>query len=166
MRRWPLRHVWISSALLGVVCAVAIIAVQVSVALALPGSEPAFRAGEATAPPDKAFVTVVRELVSSAVLVPWLETLLLFYLPHLAFRRLKGPAAAALFTALMAAIGWGLHGSDVYAIGHGLDFGMLGLWFWTVWATRDARRAILATTLAHSVWNGLLILAWVLWGRT
>ena len=100
------------------------------------------------------------------VLIPLLETFLLFYLPHLAFRRLKGPAGAALFTALMTAMGWGLHGADVYAIGHGLNFGMLGVWFWTVRAARGARGAVLATTVAHGVWNGLLILAWVLWGRT
>ena len=166
MRRWAGRHVWITSALLGLVCAVAIIAVQVSVGLVLPGSEPAFRAGEATAPPDKAFLTVVWELANGGVLIPLLETFLLFYLPHLAFRRLKGPAGAALFTALMTAMGWGLHGADVYAIGHGLNFGMLGIWFWAVWAARGARRAFLAATMAHGVWNGLLILAWVLWGRT
>lgn len=142
------------------------ITIKVSLALALPDSEPAFRAGKATAPPDKAFLTVAWELTSSALIVPLLETALLFSLPRLAFSRLPGLAGATLFTALTAAMGWGLHGADIHAIGHGLNFGMLGAWFWAVWAARGPGGALLATSLAHGVWNGLLILAWVLWGRT
>ena len=67
---WALRRVWIASALLGLLCAVAMIAVKVGLATT-PDAEPAFRAGQATAPPDKAFLTVALELLGSAVLVPF-----------------------------------------------------------------------------------------------
>ena len=162
---WALRRVWTASALLGLLCAIAMIAVKVGLATTAPDTEPAFRSGQATAPPDKAFLTVALELLGSAVLVPFFETVLLFWLPRLALHRLKGAAGGPLFTALLGALGWGLHGADIHAIGHGLNFAMLGAWFWVVWAARGPGDAVFATTAAHGVWNGLLILAWVLWGR-
>lgn len=164
MKGWAIRHVWVVSALVGVLCVILMLSKHVALAVALPDSEPAFRAGMATAPENKALLTLARELTLSVVVAPLLETLLLFSLPALCLQRLRGPMVGVLFCVLVGGIGWGLHGADVHAVGHGANFALLGAWFWTVMTALGASRALWATSLAHAFWNGFFLMAWILWG--
>lgn len=164
LKAWPLRHVWVSSVLVGGLCVLVLLGVKIGLALALPEAVPTFRAGEATTPETKTGLTLIRELTVSAALIPLVETLLLFYLPSLALHRVRGLVGSAALVAFAGAAGWALHGADVHALGHGLCFALLGAWFSTVMIAQERGRAVMATTLAHGVWNALILLGWFLWG--
>ncbi|WP_343772474.1 hypothetical protein [Brevundimonas basaltis] len=166
MKAWPLRRVWVSSTLVGGLCVVVMLCMKVGLFVALPEVTPAFRAGETTAPENKALLTLFRELVISAALIPFIETLLVFYLPGLALHRVRGRVGAVAFVGFTGAVGWAFHGADIHALAHGLCFALLGAWFWTVMVAQGRGRAVLATTLAHGTWNGLLLLLWFVWGGT
>jgi len=160
LKTWPLRHVWLGSALVGGLCVLVMMGVKIGLFIWVPEATPAFRAGEATAPENRAFLTLIRELAISVVVVPLIETSVLFYLPSLALHRLRGAVGAAAFVTATGGMGWVLHGADLHAVAHGLCFALLGAWFSAVLIAHGRGRALLATSAAHGVWNATFLLIW------
>jgi len=152
------RHVWTTSVLLGVVCVLVMLAGTVLLAFFAPDAENARWATGATAPDEKSVPVLLRELAVGALAVPLAETLLFFALPALPMRGFSAPGW--LYALAIASLGWLVHGAGLHQIPHGLNFGILALWYWSVWHWRGWKPAVVATTLAHGVWNAVLLLLW------
>ncbi|RZJ44763.1 MAG: hypothetical protein EON87_09180 [Brevundimonas sp.] len=158
MTDWLRRHVWTTSILIGVGCLLVMFAGIVLLALVAPDAENARWAGEAAAPAEKSFPVLLQELTVSAVAVPLLETFVLFALPALLFRGYSVPAW--VYAIAIGGLGWLIHGAGIHQIPHGVNFGLLALWYWAVWNWRGWKQAVLATSLAHGIWNAAFLLLW------
>lgn len=158
MTDWLRRHVWTTSILIGVGCVLLMAAGTILLAVLAPGVENARWAGEAMAPEGKSVPILLRELAMGAVAAPLVETMILFALPALPFR---GFSAPGWFYALaIGGLGWLIHGAGIHQIPHGVNFGLLALWYWAVWNWRGWKQAVLATSLAHGIWNAAFLLLW------
>lgn len=155
---WCRRHVWLTSVLIGVGCVLVMLTGIVLLALFAPDAENARWVGEVGAPGEKSVPVLLRELAVGALAVPLAETLILFALPALPMRGFSAPGW--LYAVAIGGLGWLIHGAGLHQIPHGVNFGVLALWYWSVWNWRGWKQAVLATTLAHGVWNSLLLLLW------
>ena len=152
------RHVWLTSVLIGVGCVLVMVAGTVLLALLAPDAENTRWAGELTAPAEKSIPVLLRELAVAGLAIPLAETLILFALPALPFRGFSAPGW--LYAIAIGGLGWMIHGAGLHQLSHGLNFGLLALWYWSVWDWRGWKQAVLATTLAHGVWNASLLVLW------
>lgn len=152
------RHVWATSILIGVGCVLVMLAGIILLALFAPDAENTRWAGELTAPGEKSIPVLLRELAVAGLVVPLAETLILFALPALPFRGFSTPGW--IYALAIGGLGWLIHGAGLHQIPHGLNFGLLALWYWSVQDWRGWKSAVLATTLAHGVWNAVLLILW------
>ncbi|RYG15519.1 MAG: hypothetical protein EON96_10465 [Caulobacteraceae bacterium] len=151
-------HVWTTSVLIGVGCVLIMLAGIVLLAVIAPDAENMRWVGETAAPAVKSLPVLLRELALAGLAVPLAETLLFFALPALPLRGFGAPAW--LYAVLIGGLGWLIHGAGIHQIPHGLNFGFLALWYWSVWNWRGWKQAVLATTLAHGVWNAIFLILW------
>lgn len=139
-------------------CVLVMLAGIVLLLLIAPDAENLRWANEAAAPAEKSVPVLLRELAFSALATALAETLFLFALPAVLFRKLGAPAWA--YALALGVFGWLIHGAGIHQIPHGVNFGVLALWCWAVWNWRGSGQAILATALAHGVWNAVFLVLW------
>jgi hypothetical protein len=154
------RHVWATSVLLGMGCVLVMLAGIILLALLAPDVENARWANDVTAPGEKSVPALLRELAVAGLVVPLAETLILFALPVVLLRGFGAPGWA--YALALGGLGWLIHGAGIHQIPHGVNFGLLALWCWSVWNWRGWKQAVFATTVAHGVWNGAFLILWFL----
>jgi hypothetical protein len=155
---WLRRHVWTTSILIGLGCVLVMYVATTLLGVMAPDVENARWAGRATAPTEKSIAVLLKELAVRALAVPFAETLLMFALPAVLFRGLaKSPLT---YVIAIGGLGWLVHGAGLHQIPHGMNFAILALWYWSVTTWRGWGQAVLATTLAHGVWNAAFMLFW------
>lgn len=158
MTDWLRRHVWMTSVLIGVGCVLVMLVSIILITLIAPEAENTRWVGREAAPAAKTLAVLGWELAFSAVTTALIETLVLFALPALPFRGFSAPGW--LYAVAIGGPGWLIHGAGIHQIPHGLNFGIVALWYWAVQDWRGSGRAILATALAHAVWNAILMILW------